>query len=302
LPKGKIVRDEEGRPIRAAGVAMDITSRHQAEEERARLLREAERREQELREKQAQLVQSAKLASLGELTTGVAHELNNPLNNINLILGNLIDQVHIHSIEREDLLLPLKLSMAQVLKASTIINHLRAFGRMAPMEREPVSVNDVLKSTIDLMQEQLRLKNIDLTATLSSSNPFVLGNRIQLEQVFLNLLTNARDAVDSRPRKSIILRSDVRGETIEVVFHDSGTGISADNLGRIFDPFFTTKGVGEGTGLGLSISYGIIKEHQGQIAVHSQAGDGAMFNITLPLLKLGAEATKELDAFIHTNR
>jgi len=196
----------------------------------------------------------------------------------------------------------LKLSMAQVLKASTIINHLRAFGRMAPMEREPVSVNDVLKSTIDLMQEQLRLKNIDLTATLSSSNPFVLGNRIQLEQVFLNLLTNARDAVDSRPRKSIILRSDVRGETIEVVFHDSGTGISADNLGRIFDPFFTTKGVGEGTGLGLSISYGIIKEHQGQIAVHSQAGDGAMFNITLPLLKLGAEATKELDAFIHTNR
>jgi C4-dicarboxylate-specific signal transduction histidine kinase len=130
----------------------------------------------------------------------------------------------------------------------------------------------------------------------------VLGNRIQLEQVFLNLLTNARDAVDSRPRKSIILRSDVCGETIEVVFHDSGTGISADNLGRIFDPFFTTKGVGEGTGLGLSISYGIIKEHQGQIAVHSQAGDGAMFNITLPLLKLGAEATKELDAFIHTNR
>jgi C4-dicarboxylate-specific signal transduction histidine kinase len=192
--------------------------------------------------------------------------------------------------------------MSQVLKASTIINHLRAFGRMAPMEREPVSVNDVLKSTIDLMQEQLRLKNIDLTATLSSSNPFVLGNRIQLEQVFLNLLTNARDAVDSRPRKSIILRSDVCGETIEVVFHDSGTGISADNLGRIFDPFFTTKGVGEGTGLGLSISYGIIKEHQGQIAVHSQAGDGAMFNITLPLLKLGAEATKELDAFIHTNR
>ena len=158
LPKGKIVRDEEGRPIRAAGVAMDITSRHQAEEERARLLRDAERREQELREKQAQLVQSAKLASLGELTTGVAHELNNPLNNINLILGNLIDQVHIHSIEREDLVLPLKLSMAQVLKASTIINHLRAFGRMAPMEREPISVNDVLTSTIDLMQEQLRLK------------------------------------------------------------------------------------------------------------------------------------------------
>jgi signal transduction histidine kinase len=225
----------------------------------------------------------------------VAHELNNPLNNINLILGNLIDQVHGHSLAREDLLPPLKLAMAQVLKASTIINHLRAFGRMAPMEREPVSVNDVLKSTIDLMQEQLRLKNIHLSATLSPSNPVVLGNRIQLEQVFLNLLTNARDAVDSRPKKSIILRSEVRGETIEVIFHDSGIGISADNLGRIFDPFFTTKGVGEGTGLGLSISYGIIKQHQGQISVHSQAGEGAMFSIILPILSLSTDAAKELD-------
>ncbi|MEP6888082.1 MAG: PAS domain-containing protein, partial [Nitrospirales bacterium] len=114
LPKGKIVRDEEKRPIRAAGVAMDITARHQAEEERAQLLHEAERREQELRQKQAQLVQSANLASLGELTTGVAHELNNPLNNINLIVGNLIDQVHAQSVEREGLLVPLKVAMAQV--------------------------------------------------------------------------------------------------------------------------------------------------------------------------------------------
>ncbi|HET7058895.1 MAG TPA: PAS domain-containing protein, partial [Nitrospiraceae bacterium] len=187
LPKGKIVRDEEKRPIRAAGVAMDITARHQAEEERAQLLHEAERREQELREKQAQLVQSAKLASLGELTTGVAHELNNPLNNINLILGNLIDQVHDEPAQPQGLLLPLKLAMAQVLKASTIINHLRAFGRMAPMEREPVAVNEVLKSAVDLMQEQLRLRTIELTASWSPANPVVLGNRIQLEQVFLNL-------------------------------------------------------------------------------------------------------------------
>jgi PAS domain S-box-containing protein len=297
LPKGKIVRDGEKRPIRAAGVAMDITARHQAEEERAQLLHEAERREQALREKQAQLVQSAKLASLGELTTGVAHELNNPLNNINLILGNLIDQVHDEPAQQKELLLPLKLAMAQVLKASTIINHLRAFGRMAPMEREPVAVNEVLKSAVDLMHEQLRLKTIELSASWSPANPSVLGSRIQLEQVFLNLLTNARDAVESSPKKSIVLSSVVHDDTVEIVFQDSGTGISVEHQGRIFDPFFTTKPVGEGTGLGLSISYGIIKEHRGQISVQSHPSDGATFTIYLPLLNRVNDEATELDLF-----
>jgi len=297
LPKGKIVRDAEKRPIRAAGVAMDITASHQAQEERAQLLHEAERREQALREKQAQLVQSAKLASLGELTTGVAHELNNPLNNINLILGNLIDQLHDEPVQQEGLLLSLKLAMAQVLKASTIINHLRAFGRMAPMEREPVFINEVLMSAVDLMHEQLRLRMIELTASWSPANPVVLGNRIQLEQVFLNLLTNARDAVEASPKKSIVLSSAVYEDTIEIIFQDSGTGISAEHQSRIFDPFFTTKPVGEGTGLGLSISYGIIKEHQGQISVRSYPSEGATFTIHLPLLNRMSDEAAELDLF-----
>ena len=301
LPKGKIVRDAEKRPIRAAGVAMDITARHQAEEERAQLLHEAERREQALREKQAQLVQSAKLASLGELTTGVAHELNNPLNNINLILGNLLDQVHDEPVQHEGFLLPLKLAMAQVLKASTIINHLRAFGRLAPMEREPVFINEVLKSAVDLMREQLRLRTIELSASWSVENPVVLGNRIQLEQVFVNLLTNARDAVESTPKKSIVLSSVLQEDTVEIIFQDSGTGISVEHQGRIFDPFFTTKPVGEGTGLGLSISYGIIKEHRGQISVQSHASEGATFVIHLPLFKRVTDEAAELDLFPQGN-
>jgi PAS domain S-box-containing protein len=302
LPKGKIVRDDEKRPIRAAGVAMDITARHQAETERAQLLYEAERREQALREKQVQLVQSAKLASLGELTTGVAHELNNPLNNINLILGNLVDQVHERAAEPDALLLPLKLAMAQVLKASTIINHLRAFGRMAPTEREPVSVNEVLRSAVDLMHEQLRLKMIELTTVLAPANPVVLGNRIQLEQVFLNLLANARDAVESSAKKCIVLSSAVHEGMVDIVFQDSGTGMSLEHQGRIFDPFFTTKPVGEGTGLGLSISYGIIKEHQGQIAVESHPGDGATFTIHLPLFNRVTDELTEPDLFSQGSR
>jgi C4-dicarboxylate-specific signal transduction histidine kinase len=189
------------------------------------------------------------------------------------------------------------LAMAQVLKASTIINHLRAFGRMSPMEREPVAVNEVLKSAVDLMHEQLRLKTIELSASWSPANPSVLGSRIQLEQVFLNLLTNARDAVESSPKKSIVLSSVVHDDTVEIVFQDSGTGISVEHQGRIFDPFFTTKPVGEGTGLGLSISYGIIKEHRGQISVHSHPSDGATFTIYLPLLNRVSDEAAELDLF-----
>lgn len=235
------------------------------------------------------------------MTTGVAHELNNPLNNINLIVGNLIDQVHAQSVEREGLLVPLKVAMAQVLKASTIINHLRAFGRMAPMEREPVLVNEVLASAVDLMHEQLRLRTIELTVSWSPANPVVLGNRIQLEQVFLNLLTNACDAVDSTSRKAISLSSVVQGDMVKIVFHDSGMGISAEHQSRIFDPFFTTKAVGEGTGLGLSISYGIITEHQGQISVESHRRDGATFTIQLPLLNVVSEDPTEFDLFTPRN-
>jgi C4-dicarboxylate-specific signal transduction histidine kinase len=236
------------------------------------------------------------------LTTGVAHELNNPLNNINLILGNLVDQVHERAAEPDALLLPLKLAMAQVLKASTIINHLRAFGRMAPTEREPVSVNEVLRSAVDLMHEQLRLKMIELTTVLAPANPVVLGNRIQLEQVFLNLLANARDAVESSAKKCIVLSSAVHEGMVDIVFQDSGTGMSLEHQGRIFDPFFTTKPVGEGTGLGLSISYGIIKEHQGQIAVESHPGDGATFTIHLPLFNRVTDELTEPDLFSQGSR
>jgi C4-dicarboxylate-specific signal transduction histidine kinase len=143
----------------------------------------------------------------------------------------------------------------------------------------------------------LRLRTIELTASWSPVNPFVLGNRIQLEQVFLNLLTNARDAVESSPKKSIVLSSAVHDGTIEIVFQDSGTGISVEHQGRIFDPFFTTKPVGEGTGLGLSISYGIIKEHRGQISVQSHPSAGATFTIHLPLFNRVSEDAAELDLF-----
>jgi C4-dicarboxylate-specific signal transduction histidine kinase len=243
---------------------------------------EMQRREQELREKQDQLVQAGKLATLGELTTGVAHELNNPLNNIGLFIGNVTDLLELPELDKERMKRDLSRAMEQVRKGSAIISHLRTFGRAAPASRERVPVKDVLDRSLSLLHEQLRLREIHVEVDLAGRNPVVVANAIQLEQVFLNLLTNARDAVADSPTKTIWIRGRVQGETLKLVFEDSGPGIPPGVEQRVFDPFFTTKEVGAGTGLGLSITYGIIRDHGGSITVSNRPGEGAAFEIELP--------------------
>jgi C4-dicarboxylate-specific signal transduction histidine kinase len=244
---------------------------------------EMERREHELRDKQEQLVQAGKLATLGELTTGVAHELNNPLNNIGLYIGNVIDRVHLGKFDNAQVLADLERAMEQVQKATEIISHLRTFGRAATVTVERVDMDDVIERALSLMHEQLRLRAIEVELDLCPDELIVLGNSIQLEQVFINLLTNARDALEDSERKVIRIQSSRDENWIRIVFADTGPGIGPEVEQRIFDPFFTTKEVGTGTGLGLSITYGIIKEHDGSITVESRPGEGASFRIELPL-------------------
>src|SRR5204862_4221787 len=205
---------------------------------------EMEHREQELREKQEQLVQAGKLATLGELTTGVAHELNNPLNNIGLFVGNAIDLIEHGVIDVKQVIRELRQATEQVRKATQIITHLRTFGRAAPVSREPLVLRQVIERALALMQEQFRLREIDVALDLGSKEPVVLGNAIQLEQVFINLLTNARDAMVNSPRKAIHILASVDCKTVELAFTDTGHGIPAGLERRIFDPFFTTKEVG----------------------------------------------------------
>jgi len=243
---------------------------------------EIQRREQELRDKQEQLVQAGKLATLGELTTGVAHELNNPLNNIGLFVGNAVDLVDLGVADRERIVRELKNAMQQVRKATEIISHLRTFGRVASVSREPVSIDQVIERALSLMQEQLRGRDIEIDLDLSPAAPVVVGNAIQLEQVFINLLTNARDAMADSPRKMVRISTRVVHDVVDLVFSDTGSGIPEGLEQRIFDPFFTTKEVGQGTGLGLSITYGIIKDHGGTIAVANRPQGGAVFQIRLP--------------------
>jgi C4-dicarboxylate-specific signal transduction histidine kinase len=244
---------------------------------------EMERREQELRDKQEQLVQAGKLATLGELTTGVAHELNNPLNNIGLFIGNATDQLRLGLLDPKRLEHELEKALEQVRKATAIISHLRTFGRAAPVSVERVDVDEVIERSLSLMQEQLRLRGIEIELDLCAEELIVLGNAIQLEQVFINLLTNARDALEESPQKTIRIATENDGEEIRIAFADTGSGIAAEVEQRIFDPFFTTKEVGTGTGLGLSITYSIVKEHGGEISVSSEPGGGARFLVTLPV-------------------
>src|SRR5437870_11214895 len=246
---------------------------------------EITRREQELRDKQEQLVQAGKLATLGELTTGVAHELNNPLNNIGLFLGNVIDLVELGRLDKTRVLADLHAAVQQVRKATEIISHLRTFGRLAPVGYEEVAINEVVLRALDLLREQLRLRDITIDLDLSTTNPVVTGSPIQLEQVFMNVFANARDALASAPVKVLRIRSAVHQNRVELTFADTGPGIPKGLEQRIFDPFFPTQEVGHGTGLGLSIAYGIIKDHQGTIEASSPPGEGATFVIQLPLAR-----------------
>jgi C4-dicarboxylate-specific signal transduction histidine kinase len=255
---------------------------------------EMERREQELRDKQEQLVQAGKLATLGELTTGVAHELNNPLNNIGLYVGNVIDRLQMDELTPESALEDLEKAMEQVRKATEIISHLRTFGRSATVPFEPVDVDEVIERALSLMQQQLRLRAIEVDLDLCPDELVVLGNPIQLEQVFINLLTNTRDALEevSKETKRIRISSSLERDRIEIVFADNGPGIPPSLAQRVFDPFFTTKEVGTGTGLGLSITYSIVKEHGGEISISQTPGGGATFTLELPIV--GDDVMEEL--------
>jgi C4-dicarboxylate-specific signal transduction histidine kinase len=207
------------------------------------------------------------------------------LNNIGLFIGNAIDLIELESIESspERILRELYSAMRQVRKATEIITHLRTFGRVASVSYEPVVISQVIQSAVSLVQEQLRLRQIEVRLLLPEEEIVVIGNSIQLEQVFLNLLTNARDALIDMPLKVITITCAVNGgDMVKIRVQDTGAGIPPEVESRIFDPFFTTKEVGAGTGLGLSITYSIIQEHQGNILLENHVGAGALFLIQLP--------------------
>ena len=256
--------------------------RTQSENRVRRLLWQAEEREQALRDKQVQLVQAAKLASIGELATGIAHEVNNPLNNIGLFVSNALDSIQ--GGKPPEVIVPgLEAALTQVQRAAAIITGIRAFGRATSPGFKLLNVNEAIRSAVALISEQFKLRHVQVQLNLPVDPIPIQGNQLQLEQVFLNLFINAGDAMEDTVERILTVATDLSSSTVIITVRDTGSGISDDAFERIFDPFFTTKPVGQGTGLGLSISYGIIKKHNGDIRVHQEPEGGTSFTITLPL-------------------
>lgn len=238
-----------------------------------------------------QLIQASKMATLGEMATGVAHELNQPLSVIKTASSYLRRKASKHERVEEDTLKTMAEEIDDhVDRASRIINHMREFGRKSEVAREPVQVNTVLRRSVEFFNQQLKLREIEVVQDLQEDLPPILADSNRLEQVFVNLLINSRDAIEKQwerrdikgQEKRITLRTRSVEGMVKIEVADNGTGIPGAIRDRIFEPFFTTKKVGQGTGLGLSISYGIVRDYDGAIRVESTEGRGATFIITFP--------------------
>jgi histidine kinase len=250
-------------------------------------------------ETELKLIQAGKMATLGEMATGVAHELNQPLAVIKTASNFFLRKLRNKEAISEGILSTMAEEIdSHVDRASNIINHLRQFGRKSELALQAVQVNDVLLKAFDMFSQQLKLREIDVRWSLDQSLPEIQGEPGRLEQVFINLLLNGRDAIeekrkmaddDQQTEKVITIKSYQKNSHVVVEVCDSGIGIPERNRGKIFEPFFTTKKVGEGTGIGLSISYGIIKDFGGTIRVTSEKYQGACFIITFPTGQIHAD-------------
>ena len=263
-------RDATGKIVGVVGVGQDVT---------------------ETKKSQAQVIHASKLATLGEMATSVAHELNQPLNVIRLAAGNC--RMRLGGLPGEHEFFDAKLNRIeeQTARATSIIDHMRMFGRKTLEDATELHVSQVVRNALDLVGEQLRLSDIEIELNLPEDRgERVIGHSIQLEQVILNLLTNARDAIlaHSPDKKRISIRVEKVGEHIVVSMQDTGGGIPDKIRDRVFEPFFTTKEMGKGTGLGLSVSYGIVSDMNGTIQVQNTE-TGANFEIILPSVEGSAD-------------
>jgi PAS domain S-box-containing protein len=273
-----LITDRQGKPKSYMAVIRDISSRKIMEQK---------------------LIHAERLAGLGEMASGIAHEINQPLNTISLGLENLLDEIGKYETFSQDYFQKkAKKIFDNITRISYIIDHVRTFSRgQDDFIHINFNINESIRNGLSLVSEQFRHKGIGLELSLDDSLPSILGNPYKFEQVILNLLVNAKDALEEKNRSTrknyhmmISIRTFQSGGTIITEVTDNGTGIRPQELQSILLPFHTTKEPGKGTGLGLSISFGIIKEMQGDLEVNSELSTGTTVRILLPV---GAEKGKK---------
>jgi len=270
-----IIYDDDGSENASVGIFTDL---------RPRL-----RMQKELEETHLQLLQSEKMASLGKLAAGIAHEINNPLAGILMYSMMIREELQEDHFARDDL----NRIIEQTMRCKEIVKDLIEFARQSPPFKERIDINSSLSRTISLLENQALFHNIKIVKTLDHSLPLIDGDVGRLNQVFTNIILNAAEAMDGHG--ILTVKSDYKKNMnmVEVRISDTGCGIPQENLSHLFEPFFTTKGVGKGTGLGLSTSYGIIKKHGGEIKVKSRVGKGSTFIIFLPVPEDEIDANDE---------
>ena len=263
----------------AAGDFSLITPKRPYRDEFSNLAIAINRMIRELRDKQDQLVQSRKMAAIGTLTSGIAHELNNPLNNIGLTSESLLQGLEDYSDDQKRKML--NDIFVEVERASATVRNLLDFTRVERPRLDSVDVGELVRSSLHLVHNELTLNQVEVESSFESSLPPIRANLRNLQQVFLNLFLNGIQAMPGGGKLKIGAREDDSGNWVVVDVEDSGCGIAPENLSKIFDPFFTTKKEGQGTGLGLSVSYGIVQKMGGKITVESRVGKGTVFHIYL---------------------
>ncbi|MFZ2147253.1 MAG: cache domain-containing protein [Sedimentisphaerales bacterium] len=241
-----------------------------------------QRDEQLQKQAQEEVMKSERLAMVGQLAAGIAHEINNPLGGILLFSRLLLQKAPSEGLMRDNL----ERIEKDAKRCQNIVQGLLDFARQREPKIETLELNDVLEKTINIFEKQPLFHNIEIVKQYQADLPVISADPAQIQQVFVNIIMNAADAMGSKGILTIATKLGDRDNYVEISFSDTGRGIPSDELDRVFEPFFTTKGVGHGTGLGLSISYGIIQKHGGTIKVSSQVGQGSTFVVTLPKNKM----------------
>ena len=288
------IKNKIGRTIGIVGVFRDISELkillEELEELSVNLEHRVLARTRELEESRVQLLQSSKMAAIGTLAAGIAHELNNPLT---IITGYC--HLLIHEYEWSDEVKSwLDKIYEQCERAKKIVFNLSIFARSHKTEKKYVNPLDLLERVMELRNYELSVKNITIKKKFQDNLPDIYVDEHQMQQVFLNLINNAVDAILTIKERGIIAIEVMRqDDNLVLIVSDDGVGIAPENMKKIFDPFYTTKEVGKGTGLGLSISYGIIKAHNGEISVKSTPGSGTDFVVELPITSYVSERSRE---------
>jgi two-component system NtrC family sensor kinase len=259
-------------------------SRDAIEEWTQTLEHRVQERTRELQQVQDQLIHAGKMAALGELAAGVAHEINNPLTGVLTFSSLLLKKVDENHPWRKDL----ETIVQQTSRCRNIVKGLLDFARQRKPDKKQWDIHTLLERTISLVEKQAPFQNIQIIKEFKTDLPMLYLDGDQIQQIFMNIILNAGDAMAGRVG-TLTIKTESRDGMAEISFRDTGPGISKEHLSKLFDPFFTTKETGKGTGLGLAISYGIVQSHGGDIKVESEKGKGAIFRIKLPIEPLNSK-------------